>query len=195
MKLRHTLVFIRHGETDWNVEHRLQGQQDIPLNDQGRAQARRNGATLLASVPGVARFEFVTSPLIRARETMEILRKAMGLPVVDYRVDHGLKEITFGEWEGFTLAELSAKDAAAVVARESDKWGYQPPRGESYEMLSVRVRRWLESVERDTVAVSHGAVSRVIRGLIEGLSSEEIPLLDAPQDRFLVVHPDGATWH
>jgi probable phosphoglycerate mutase len=195
MKLRHTLVFIRHGETDWNVEHRLQGQQDIPLNDRGRLQARRNGETLLRAVPDVARFEFVTSPLVRARETMEILRAAMGLSAGGYRIDPGLKEITFGEWEGFTLAELSAKDAGAVVARESDKWGYQPPRGESYAMLSVRIRHWLESVERDTVAVSHGAVSRVIRGLLEGLRSEEIPLLDAPQDRFLVVRPDRAEWH
>jgi probable phosphoglycerate mutase len=195
MKLRHTLVFIRHGETDWNVEHRLQGQQDIPLNDRGRAQARRNGEALRAAVPGVADFEFVTSPLVRARETMEILRRAMGLPVEGYRIDHGLKEITFGEWEGFTLAELSETDEAAVIAREGDKWGYQPPRGESYAMLSERVRRWLGSVDRNTVAVSHGAVGRVVRGLLEGLRSEDIPLLDAPQDRFLVVHPEGANWH
>lgn len=195
MKLRHKLVFIRHGETDWNVEHRLQGQQDIPLNDRGRAQARRNGAALLEAVPGVAGFDFVTSPLGRARETMELLREAMGLPAPGYRIDHGLKEITFGEWEGFTLAELGLKDAAAVVAREGDKWGYQPPRGESYAMLALRIRRWLDTIDRDTVAVSHGAVSRVIRGFIEGLSSQEIPLLDAPQDRFLVVHCEGADWH
>ena len=188
-------MFIRHGETDWNVEHRLQGQQDIPLNERGRAQARRNGETLSRALPEAAGFDFVTSPLMRARETMEIMREGMGLPRTGYRVDGGLTEITFGEWEGFTLAELSKEDAAAVVSREADKWGYEPPRGESYAMLSLRVRRWLESVDRDTVAVSHGAVSRVIRGLIGGLPTGEIPLLDAPQDRLLVVSGEGTSWH
>jgi probable phosphoglycerate mutase len=195
MKLQHTLVFIRHGETDWNAEQRLQGQQDIPLNARGQRQARRNGEALLEAVPESAGFEFVTSPLIRARETMEIVRAAMGLPVEGYRIDQGLKEITFGSWEGFTLAELSKENAVAVATREADKWGYQPPRGESYAMLSERVRRWLESIDRDTVAVSHGAISRVVRGLIEGLSAAEIPLLDVPQDRVLVVRADTSRWH
>ena len=82
-----TLIFVRHGETNWNVEGRLQGQRDIPLNDKGRGQAKRNGETILSRVPGIAAYDFVASPLIRSRETMEIARLAMGLDPSAYRLD------------------------------------------------------------------------------------------------------------
>ena len=74
-----TLYFVRHGETDWNAERRYQGQTDIPLNDRGRAQSRRNGEALRAFLPHIAGADFVASPLGRARETMEILRDTLGL--------------------------------------------------------------------------------------------------------------------
>src|SRR5689334_12381899 len=103
-----TLIFIRHGETDWNVEGRLQGQRDIPLNDTGRAQARRNGTAIKAAMPETVGFDFVASPLSRSRETMEIVRAAMGLPAENYTTDDRLKELTFGAWEGLTDEDLRA---------------------------------------------------------------------------------------
>src|ERR1700730_17081630 len=92
------LVFIRHGETDWNAEGRLQGQRDIPLNDTGRAQARRNGTAIKAAMPEAVGFDFVASPLSRSRETMEIVRTAMGLAPESYATDDRLKELTVGAW-------------------------------------------------------------------------------------------------
>ena len=74
-----TLYLIRHGETDWNKAQRYQGQRDIPLNDTGRAQAARNGAVLRRYLPDIETYDFVSSPLSRAIETMELLRGAMGL--------------------------------------------------------------------------------------------------------------------
>ena len=103
------IIFIRHGETDWNAEGRFQGQKDIPLNARGRAQARRNGETLIAAIPDVVEFDFVASPLYRTRETMEIARGAMGLDPAGYRTDPILKEITFGHWEGYTAPELEVR--------------------------------------------------------------------------------------
>src|SRR5437868_4976899 len=92
-----TLVFVRHGETDWNVEGRLQSQRDIPLNAKGRGQAKRNGAVIRYLIREAATFDFVSSPLSRTRETMEILRAAMALDPSAYEVDTRLLEITFGE--------------------------------------------------------------------------------------------------
>ena len=188
------LVFIRHGETDWNVEARLQGQQDIPLNERGRGQARRNGEALLDNLPAIVGFEFVASPLMRARETMEILRGAMGLDPAGYRVEPELLEITFGAWEGFTLAELSAAGGDAVARRAADKWGFVPPGGESYAMLATRIDRWLSGVSRDTVAVSHGAVGRVVEGRLRKVDPREVPTLDAPQDRVLLYRAGRTEW-
>ena len=97
----HRLIFLRHGETAYNAENRLQGQLDIPLNARGREQARALGRTLGARVGSeIDRLEaadaFIASPLKRARETMEIARDAMGLPPRRYRLAPVLKEISFG---------------------------------------------------------------------------------------------------
>ena len=73
------IYLIRHGQTDWNAEGRLQGQADTGLNDTGRAQATRNGEFLAGLVADPAAFDFVASPLSRTRETMERVRAAMGL--------------------------------------------------------------------------------------------------------------------
>src|SRR4051794_29820914 len=77
--LTHTLYFIRHGETDWNAEARLQGQRDVPLNDFGRVQAEEAGARLRGLVLHYEDLDYVASPLSRTRETMERMREAIAL--------------------------------------------------------------------------------------------------------------------
>jgi probable phosphoglycerate mutase len=110
----------------------------------------------------LADYDYVSSPLGRARETMELLRSGLGLEPSLYRTDSRLMEMSFGRWEGFTFAELQATEAEALAARERDKWGFVLPGGESYEQLTVRVRAWYESIERDTVVSAHGGVARAL---------------------------------
>ncbi len=192
-----TLVHIRHGETDYNAEARLQGGLDIPLNDHGRSQAARNGralaAMLAASGRDASEWDWVASPLGRARETMEIVRRTAGLDPAGYRVEPILSEITFGTWEGFTLDEMRARDPEAIARRKRDKWGFQPPGGESYAMLSERVARFLEPLSRDTIAVAHGGVLRVLQGRLLGLEPQTVPMMDVPQDRIWIF--DGRNGH
>jgi len=188
------IVFIRHGETDWNAEGRFQGQRDIPLNRRGREQAKRNGHVLAERMPESAGFDFVASPLERTRQTMEIVRGAMGLDPSGYRLEPRLKEITFGRWEGYTAAELGQRWPDSIAARDVDKWGFQPPEGESYAMLSNRIRDWLATVAGDTVVVSHGGVCRVLRGILQNLDPSLTPNLDVPQDRVLVLDGGQARW-
>ncbi|SUA99813.1 Alpha-ribazole phosphatase [Pannonibacter phragmitetus] len=180
------LIFIRHGQTDWNAEGRMQGQKDIPLNDTGRGQARRNGQALASFLAheGIdpAGLRFIASPLGRTRETMDLMREAMGLPAGGYELEPRVKEITFGDWEGRTLEELAASDPALVAQRRSDKWGFVPPQGESYAILSQRISGWLAEQTEPSVSVIHGGVIRVLRGLLEDIAPAEIPRLDVPQD-------------
>jgi broad specificity phosphatase PhoE len=194
-----TLYFIRHGETDWNRAQRYQGQQDIPLNATGRSQARRNGRVLgemLAKVPGhgAASLDYVASPLLRARETMEILRRELALGPDTYRIDGRLAEIRYGHWEGQLWPELPHIDPDGYAARQADPWGWQPVGGESYRMLSDRVGLWLGEVQRDAVVVSHGGVSRVLRGLILQLGGADIFRLEVPQEKVLVVTAGAVHW-
>ncbi|WP_425607285.1 histidine phosphatase family protein [Roseibium sediminicola] len=184
------LIFVRHGETDWNFEGRMQGQKDIPLNATGKAQAAGNGMRLKAYLEreglDPSGLDFVSSPLGRTRSTMELLRTAMGLDKAAYRLEDQLKEITFGAWEGFTLEELADGEQDLIVQRRADKWGFVPPGGESYEMLAGRIGRWLKTVNRPSVVVSHGGVFRVLRGHLEGRDRVAVPKLDVPQDKVFV---------
>ena len=181
------LYHVRHGQTDWNAEGRLQGQSDIPLNDKGRAQAERNGRALKthfdeAGIPPDG-LRHVASPLGRAQETMRIVRGGLGLPPTVFETEPAVIEIAFGEWAGFTTPELKASGQAGLVrARRADKWGFTPPGGESYRDLSARVAGWLATVEEDTLLVAHGGVFRVLMGLICGVPEQELPTIDATQD-------------
>lgn len=189
-----TIYFIRHGETDWNAEARYQGQADIPLNEKGRSQALFNGEKLRALLPDIAEADFVTSPLARALETMRIVRGALGLEPETFRIDERLKEAHYGDWQGTLLSDLPSVDAAGMEARTRDPFRWRPRGGESYEDLMARTLPWLDTVERDTVLVSHGGVSRVLRGHILDLERKSVPLLEVPQDRVLVLRHDQIDW-
>jgi probable phosphoglycerate mutase len=190
--LRSVIYFVRHGETDWNAEARLQGQRDIPLNAFGRVQAEEAGARLLGLAPDCEALDYLASPLSRTRDTMERMREAMGLPPTVYRIDERLKELTFGKWEGFTWKEIRTRDPKRAAERERDKWGFAPPGGESYAMLAERVAPLLgELGARGTVIVSHGGVARALLALIGAVEREAAPRVDIWQGRVLVLRPDG----
>ena len=189
-----TLYFVRHGETDWNREARYQGQQDIPMNDTGRAQARQNGRALYAIMDRIATADFVSSPLARAIETMTLLRTELGLPPNDFRIDRQLRELNYGHWEGRLARDIPVTDPEGFKQKSQDPYGWRPIGGESYADLQARVQTWLAPLNRDTVAVSHGGVSRVARGLILDLDTKEIPFLAVPQDKILVLESSGVRW-
>lgn len=187
---------IRHGQTDWNAEYRLQGQKDIPLNDTGRAQARDNGARLAEILGDESRlYDFVSSPLSRTRETMERARAAMGLTPELYRTDDRLKELSFGDWEGRTLEEVAGFSPALLHEREKDKWAFVPPGAdaESYEILSWRIGAWLKDVVGPTVCVCHGGVIRSFFRIVGGVSTAEAAELPIPQDSVLRIDPAAGT--
>jgi probable phosphoglycerate mutase len=160
------VYYIRHGETDWNVEWRLQGARDIALNDKGRQQAARCGEILRELFERDGRspdsLDYVSSPLGRTRATMELVRTGLALPVDGYRIENNLTEISFGQWEGFTLEELAKTDNESVLLRDKDKWNFLPPGGESYQQLMVRVAGWYATLARDTVVVAHGGTARAL---------------------------------
>jgi broad specificity phosphatase PhoE len=186
------IYVIRHGQTDWNAEGRLQGQKDIPINALGREQATRNGQTLRDIIGAADGFDFVASPLSRTRETMERLRAAMGLEPKAYRLDDRLKELSFGDWEGYTTAEIKKVDRERVRERARQKWSFIPPGAdaESYEILSWRVGAWLASVDRPTVCVSHGGVVRSLFRIIGNIDEDEASNMPIHQDRLVRIETD-----
>ena len=160
------IYYIRHGETSWNAEGRLQGTRDVPLNELGHRQAEHAGRVLadLLARDGrdTASLPFVASPLIRARATMELVRGELNLPRGDYALDDRLREIAYGVWEGSTLAEMQAADPGLYARRLTAKWTLAPEGGETYAQVQVRMADWYGSLKGDTVAVAHGGTARAL---------------------------------
>lgn len=182
MKLRHPVYFIRHGQTDWNKARRFQGHADIPLNDIGRAQAARNGQTIKTDISDVSRFKFYVSPLSRARETLEIIRTALKLPVKRYMVDDRLIEIDLGDWNGKTPDEINNETPEIFETREKDKWNFEVPGGESYANAAGRTREFLLGLDSPAIVVGHGASGRLLRGYLGPWKRDEVAHLPARQD-------------
>ena len=182
------IYLVRHGQTDWNAEHRMQGLTDIPLNDTGRAQAHRYGEILGDHIgDNIRHMAFVSSYLGRAQETMQILRDTMGLSPHRYGIDDRIAEIDLGDWNGRTVEEVAKDDPEAWKEREADKWSYQIPGGESYAAAAKRARAFLREIDRPTVIVSHGGIGRVLRGFGRNLTIEELLELRSPQDRIFKI--------
>ena len=145
-------------------------------------------------MPDAAALGYVASPLGRTRETMEILRRSLGLAPHAYRVDPGFVELTFGEWEGLTWRDVRARSAALAAARERDKWNFVPPGGESYRMLRDRLLPAIAAIDGPTVLVSHGGVARALLAIMAGVPEDRAPRVDIWQGRVLVLDGGAYRW-
>lgn len=188
------IYFIRHGETDWNAEGRMQGQKDIPLNDHGRSQAGQAGRLLSELTPDPGALDWWVSPLGRTVETADLARRALGLPAGHYRTDTRLMEITFGKWEGMTWKEVRQFDPAGATRRDRDKWNTVAPAGESYEMLSLRVKAFLPLLTGPSVIVAHGGTARVLMHHLSGTAQRDAVNEDVWQGRILVFENGSRRW-
>ena len=171
------IYYVRHGETDFNVEARLQGRRDTVLNARGRLQAAHAAELLrdLLTRDGreLSDLAYVASTLKRARQTMEVMRATLGLDPHDYAVDDRLMEIAYGDWEGLTLPEIDRRMPGMLEARERNKWDFAPPGGESYRELTERIGTWYAGLTRDTVVAAHGGGVRALIALFRLLPRDK----------------------
>jgi len=157
------LYLVRHGITDWNQAMRMQGQSDIPLNDEGRDQAQRVAARLSAAHPPI---EAVwSSDLSRARETAEAIAAPLNLPISTTPL---LREIMLGEWEGLTQPEIEARGEAELLQRyRLSPAGQRPPGGETLEQAWGRMIRARDEISQahpagQVAVVGHGGTLRAL---------------------------------
>lgn len=157
--------FVRHGETPWNAERRLQGHQDIPLNALGLAQAAAAARYLVQRHAQWSFSAVISSDLLRARQTADTIGAALGL---DVRSEPALRERHYGDFEGKTPAEAAAFDAAAydtLVARDS--LAAAPGHAEPLCAMADRLENCLGRLTRDyadqsVILVTHGGVLDVL---------------------------------
>ena len=151
------LALLRHAETAWNAERRIQGRTDVPLSDVGRARLR--GSSLPAACRGM---RVVTSPLARCVETAALL----GIPEAPR--EPRLMEMDWGEWQGTTLEALRESLGKSMQENEDRGLDFRPPGGESPRDVAMRIGTWLKEVKEPTLAVTHRGVIRAVLALATG---------------------------
>jgi probable phosphoglycerate mutase len=169
---RPPVYFIRHGETDWNRQGLIQGWTDTPLNARGHEQAQAVAKAMIGVPDFSADFNFVVSPLQRARQTMGYLAEALSLDPQQITIDAAVQELGFGVWEGKPFWELKA--SPVYPAHPEDRYHWRPERGESYEDGHARINAWLDRLDRPAVVVAHGAIGRCLLAEFTGMGRREL---------------------
>lgn len=181
-----TIILIRHGETEFNREGRIQGHADSPLTIRGTEQAFRHGLSVRRLIGDGEGWRIMSSPLGRCVQTTAILCAAAGLDTALVSHDHRLKEVDTGSLAGRLKTELSA---GLLGGTGLDHWVFKSPDGESHATLSARLARWLAERRpgERVICVSHGIAGRVLRGLYLGQDPAVALSGDSPQDALFVL--------
>lgn len=179
-------AILRHAPTEWNASGRLQGLTDTGLSPDGEAVARR-----WRLPPPADGWKRLSSPLQRARRTAELLQPRAAVTVCSE-----LREMSFGTWEGCTLAELRAAGGETFAAAENAGLDFQPPGGESPRAAMARIAAWAGRIAQagePAVAVSHKATIRALLALATGWNMLGRPphRLDWRSAHFFVAQDDG----
>ena len=166
------LILIRHGETDWNVEGRWQGQIDVPLNAKGHQQAQQVAGSLAHSTISA----IYSSDLSRAYETAGYLAAQFDLPV---QTEVRLREIHQGVWQGLRISEIQSNYKSRLYSREKRPLQVAPPGGETVLQVGDRVISFLTELiprhPQETVAiVTHGFVMALLQVLLNHEPFENI---------------------
>lgn len=167
------LLFIRHGQTDWNLEGRIQGSYDIALNATGIQQAKELSEKLHKETRHISKI--YSSPQKRALQTAEVISSYTG---VQYVVLEALQEINLGEWEGYSWHEVKEKYPTEYSEWFTKRRTTKPPKGESYHELVNRVLKSVHQIikenDNDVVIVTHSAVIMCLQCYLTGTDYDKM---------------------
>ncbi|ELA9814207.1 histidine phosphatase family protein [Vibrio parahaemolyticus] len=182
------IFVLRHGETEFNADKKLQGHCNSSLTSKGSDQARRVGTTLKQYVENRP-FRVYSSTLGRALQTSQIVCEELNYSYENLNKEPRLKEFSLGEWEQRTIPSLE-QEIPNLLAQND--WYLQAPNCETYESVRERLSSWLSDVahDEDIVVVSHGLTGIVLRGLLLGMDYTRVWQQDLPQDAFFIIE-DG----
>jgi broad specificity phosphatase PhoE len=174
-----TWYLVRHGETEWNAESRMQGQLDSRLTSRGRDHALGSGRLLARLGVDVA----FASPLGRVRETVEIMCTELPLHVT---FDDRLKEWSAGDWSGALHADIPTRWPAEWAAWQADRYSVRSPKGESFVDVAVRAQSFVDhaaTVGGPRIAIiAHGFFNRALSGVLLSLTPEATVSIRQPND-------------
>lgn len=187
-----TIYIVRHGETLFNQEKRLQGWMDSPLSERGIEQVKRVAKALAPY--GLT--HALISPLGRARQTSEIICNETGACSQE---TPDLREVSFGDFEGNTLTDLNRMFPGQWEARQADKWNYCPPGGEANKDAVPRALAVLKRIDdlpdgEQLLVVAHFAINRILISLMCGLEPDDTVIMNVPHEVIYRARGNNGNW-
>ena len=178
------IYLVRHGETEWNYSKRYQGQLDSHLTEKGKTQAANVGRLIKTILDDGGAMPIYCSPLGRCRQTAAEICNVAAIEPAQIKYEDRLMELHCGHWQTLTREEVAELWPNEVAAYRADLWNYEiPGGGENCPMLQRRAHGWLRDMCRVSrvLAISHGMIGRIIRGLCCNLGPKEVLSLEIPQ--------------
>ena len=177
------LVLVRHGQSSWNLENRFTGEEDVPLTELGKEEARAAGRKL----KGLSFSHGFTSELRRAIDTMSLILESAGYPDLPVTRNRALNERNYGRLQGLNKAEIAKKYGDEQVATWRRSYSIRPPGGESLADTAARVIPYYQTAiepllksGQNILIVAHGNSLRSLVMFLENINSEEISHVDLP---------------
>ena len=171
-----TIILLRHGQTEWNLESRYQGRGDSPLTIEGKKQSKESAKKLKRYIESFDNIQIYSSPIDRAKSSAYIICDEIGVKREEIIFDNLLKEFSYGIFEGKTKDECKELYPDIFREREKSKWSYKIEGGESYIDVTKRLKKWLKKIDnkKTVVIVAHEMINRTLRGIYRDLDRDEI---------------------
>lgn len=181
------MYLIRHGETEFNVEGKFQGQSDSPLTEDGKEQIYHVARMLKMELgDDIHNWQIISSPLGRAMDSTKILCDTLAYDLAKVQQDERLAEVSVGDWAGLYIEDIKAQWPRLLEGTNHYNWYFNSLGGERYADVEGRVKAFLESVKdkEKLIVVAHGVTSRIIRGLYQNLDKNEALSLEVAHETF-----------
>ena len=184
-----SIFLVRHGQTVFNAQQRLQGHCNSDLTDLGQQQATTIGLSLKNKLANKRQWTIYSSPLGRAMQTAVIVAEQIGIDASEIVPDARLQEFCLGEWEQAYIPDIKATQPRLCEQRD---WYLMAPNAESYYAVKDRIEDFLAdvSVPENVIVVSHGLTGAVFRGVYVGMTYNEVFSQDLPQDAYFLLAND-----
>jgi probable phosphoglycerate mutase len=184
-----SIFLLRHGQTVFNAQQRLQGHCNSSLTDLGQQQATTIGLSLKNKLANKRQWTIYSSPLGRAMQTATIVAEQIGIDSDKIVQDIRLQEFCLGDWEKAYIPDLKAQQPRLCEQRD---WYLMAPNAESYYGVKDRIEDFLAdvSVPENIIIISHGLTGAVFRGVYAGMTYSEVFSQDLPQDAYFLLAND-----
>ena len=173
------IIIIRHGQTLWNLQKKKQGHKNSKLTLKGIRQAIKIANFFNKKIRNLEQFKIYSSPIKRVIDFTNLINKKLKRKKIKKKIIYSnlLKEHKFGKWEGKTISRIKKLFPKEYQNREDDKWNYKIPNGESYSILSKRIKKFLKqkiNIKKNYIIFTHEMVSKVLRGKLLRLKNKKI---------------------